>query len=70
MFLSAIFSFVYLLTDLVCLPSFLCAAGLDRLIAKLDGEYLANFCSILAVTISDLDVYENKTLCKDWLIDL
>ncbi|KAG0714864.1 Short transient receptor potential channel 4-associated protein [Chionoecetes opilio] len=36
--------------------------GLDRLIAKLDGEYLANFCSILAVTISDLDVYENKTL--------
>ncbi|KAK8404993.1 hypothetical protein O3P69_001519 [Scylla paramamosain] len=36
--------------------------GLDRLIAKLDGQYLANFCSILAVTISDLDVYENKTL--------
>lgn len=39
-------------------------AGLDRLIGQLDGEYLANFCSILAVTISDLDVYENKTLCK------
>ncbi|CAL4113211.1 unnamed protein product [Meganyctiphanes norvegica] len=36
--------------------------GLDRLISQLDGEYLANFCSILAVTISDLDVYENKTL--------
>ncbi|MPC25854.1 Short transient receptor potential channel 4-associated protein [Portunus trituberculatus] len=36
--------------------------SLDRLIAKLDGQYLANFCSILAVTISDLDVYENKTL--------
>ncbi|XP_066937190.1 short transient receptor potential channel 4-associated protein-like [Macrobrachium rosenbergii] len=36
--------------------------GLDRLIGQLDGEFLANFCSILAVTISDLDVYENKTL--------
>ncbi|XP_071534122.1 short transient receptor potential channel 4-associated protein-like [Panulirus ornatus] len=36
--------------------------GLDRIISQLDGEYLANFCSILAVTISDLDVYENKTL--------
>ncbi|XP_063585851.1 short transient receptor potential channel 4-associated protein-like [Penaeus indicus] len=36
--------------------------GLDRLIGQLDGEYLANFCSILAVTISDLDVYENKSL--------
>ncbi|XP_053638919.2 short transient receptor potential channel 4-associated protein [Cherax quadricarinatus] len=36
--------------------------GLERLIGQLDGEYLANFCSILAVTISDLDVYENKTL--------
>nr|XP_027227556.1 short transient receptor potential channel 4-associated protein-like [Penaeus vannamei] len=38
------------------------SSGLDRLIGQLDGEYLANFCSILAVTISDLDVYENKTL--------
>ncbi|KAK4319847.1 hypothetical protein Pmani_009262 [Petrolisthes manimaculis] len=36
--------------------------GLDRLIGQLEGEYLANFCSILAITISDLDVYENKTL--------
>ncbi|XP_076060647.1 short transient receptor potential channel 4-associated protein-like isoform X2 [Oratosquilla oratoria] len=34
--------------------------GLDRLISQLDGNYLANFCNILAVTISDLDVYENK----------
>lgn len=54
---------------LLCLTSFLFSltAGLDRLIGKLDGEYLANFCSILAITISDLDVYENKTLCKDQL---
>lgn len=27
----------------------------------MDDRQLANFCRVLAVTISDLDIYENKS---------
>ncbi|BFZ19840.1 hypothetical protein BsWGS_22880 [Bradybaena similaris] len=35
--------------------------NLRALIAYLDDSQLANFCRILAVAISDLDIYENKS---------
>ncbi|KAK2190340.1 hypothetical protein NP493_84g05051 [Ridgeia piscesae] len=35
--------------------------NLRSLIISLDDRKLANFCRILAVTISDLDIYENKS---------
>lgn len=34
------------------------------LIQSLSDQQLANFCRILAVAISDLDIYENKSSCK------
>ena len=34
---------------------------LRQLIQSLDDNKLANFCRVLAVTISDLDIYENKS---------
>lgn len=34
------------------------------LISCLNDQQLANFCRILAVAISDLDIYENKSSCK------
>ena len=37
-------------------------ADIRRLIMHgLDDEKLANFCRVLSVTISDLDIYENKS---------
>ena len=42
----------------------LCLANLKNLITCLDDQKLANFCRVLAVTISDLDIYENKSSCK------
>ena len=40
-------------------------ADIRRLITHgLDDEKLANFCRVLSVTISDLDIYENKSSCK------
>lgn len=38
--------------------------NLKELIGCLDDQKLANFCRVLAVTISDLDIYENKSSCK------
>ncbi|XP_059171134.1 short transient receptor potential channel 4-associated protein-like isoform X2 [Physella acuta] len=35
--------------------------NLRGLVASLDDSQLANFCRILAVAISDLDIYENKS---------
>eukprot|EP00918_Siedleckia_nematoides_P024820 GHVU01053597.1.p1 GENE.GHVU01053597.1~~GHVU01053597.1.p1 ORF type:complete len:770 (-),score=71.82 GHVU01053597.1:2839-5148(-) len=35
--------------------------NLKELIGCLDDQKLANFCRVLAVTISDLDIYENKS---------
>ena len=46
-----------------------CIVGnLRSLIISLDDRKLANFCRILAVTISDLDIYENKSSCKFLII--
>jgi Trpc4-associated protein len=36
-------------------------SNLKNLISYLDDQKLANFCRVLAVTISDLDIYENKS---------
>ncbi|KAK2149750.1 hypothetical protein LSH36_438g02046 [Paralvinella palmiformis] len=36
-------------------------SNLKRLVAAFDDKKLANFCRVLAVTISDLDIYENKS---------
>lgn len=33
----------------------------EKVLERLEGERLARFCRILAVTVSDLDMYENKT---------
>lgn len=38
--------------------------NLRTLLNCLDDTQLANFCRILAVAISDLDIYENKSSCK------
>ena len=35
--------------------------SLPRLVSTMGDEQLANFCRICAVTVSDLDMYENKT---------
>ena len=44
-------------------------ADIRRLIMHgLDDEKLANFCRVLSVTISDLDIYENKSSRKFFLI--
>ena len=40
----------------------LCAIPhLAKVLASLDGGRLASFCKILAVTVSDLDIFENKS---------
>lgn len=36
-------------------------ANLQELVDVMDDRKLANFCRILAITISDLDIYENKS---------
>lgn len=43
---------------------FLISDNLRTLLTCLDDTQLANFCRILAVAISDLDIYENKSSCK------
>lgn len=40
------------------------AGNMRHLVLNLDDEKLSNFCRVLAVTISDLDIYENKSSCK------
>lgn len=40
------------------------SANIKTLILSLTDTQLANFCRILAVAISDLDIYENKSSCK------
>jgi len=40
--------------------------NIRNLISCLNDQQLANFCRILAVAISDLDIYENKSSCKYW----
>ena len=42
----------------------LLTANLHSLIPYFNDTQLANFCKILSVTISDLDIYENKSSCK------
>jgi len=40
----------------------LCAIPhLSKVLARLEGGKLASFCKILAVTVSDLDIFENKS---------
>ena len=43
---------------------FIIADNIRALIGCLKDEQLANFCRILAVAISDLDIYDNKSSCK------
>ena len=38
--------------------------NLTDLLCCMDDQKLSNFCRILALTISDLDIYENKSSCK------
>ena len=40
---------------------------IQTLIQCLQDEQLANFCRILAVAISDLDIYDNKSSRKCYL---
>lgn len=69
--------FTYLAYDMTCLTAcqvledFLQArqtvlnlstiSNIRRLVTCLDDKKLANFCRVLAVTISDLDIYEDKS---------
>ena len=40
----------------------LCAIPhLQKILARLEGGQLASFCKLLAVTVSDLDIFENKS---------
>jgi Trpc4-associated protein len=40
----------------------LCAVPhLQKILARLEGGQLASFCKLLAVTVSDLDIFENKS---------
>jgi hypothetical protein len=41
-----------------------CPDHIRTLVMSLCNRKLANFCRILAVTISDLDIYENKSSCE------
>lgn len=46
------------------IQKFFFSANITALIMTLSDSQLANFCRILAVAISDLDIYENKSSCK------
>ena len=52
---------------MLLLPAYLALVSdnIKALVMNLDNKKLANFCRVLAVTISDLDIYENKSSCKE-----
>ena len=54
--------FVYIFSESILLFAF--SDNIRALIGYLKDEQLANFCRILAVAISDLDIYDNKSSCK------
>lgn len=62
-----IFLFIFLLNYHMLIINFVFIADyLKEMVYNFHDVALGNFCKILAVTLSELDMYEHKTSCKNF----